>query len=491
MAEAEGDPFDLISRGNDVSEAGDAWAASYLYNRASSLLANLATATRKDAGGLRKDCSTSTSSCDDGDGGLGDFRAWIRRAVELERIANLYETESGEYYTKSQQELVRALQLEVDTSSGRPSESRHSMSAEELARRRTIFELAFGTVADDGIFSSSFMTTNKSVTSGSTCRPMLDFEAKPTDTDAKDVPPTSSLSARSSVDEFPISKMEEKKDDAPGTDQSLDIPAAPVLSLSTIRNDDEDGDKEVSDIEARLASFESTIPSALKSDEERVRDLNAGLKGLGCHLPTSPDIKRHFDIHTHTPTDDEQVHQIVEMAKNEARLQGMRVDEVAVKAALGSVGNTDGDTNGGGGGVGGDDYDTLVINDEDDLAAVLQKAHLNVGGNGVNKSSIAEIFADLSKVKQDAGALDSLSQTGRILHLIASAQEHLFEASAYLEAQEDDATVADDNDAHDDDGVVIPGKFRPLMTTGMTQGRASITHAKKCVENILKSWPKK
>ena len=405
MAEAEGDPFDLISRGNDVSEAGDAWAASYLYNRASSLLANLATATRKDAGGLRKDCSTSTSSCDGGDGGLGDFRARIRRAVELERIANLYETESGEYYTKSQQELVRALQLEIDTSSGRPSESRHSMSAEELARRRTIFELAFGA--------------------------------------------------------------------APGTDQSLDIPS--VLSLSTIRND-EDGDKEVSDIEvlsARLASFESTIPSALKSDEERVRDLNAGLKGLGYHIPTSPDIKRHFDIHTHKPTDDEQVRQIVEMAKDEARLEGTRVDGDAVKATLGSVGKTDGDTNGGGGGVGGDDYDTLVINDEDDLAAVLQKAHLNAGSNGVNKSSIAEIFADLSKVKQDAGALDSLSQTGRILHLIASAQEHLFEASAYLEEQEDDAT--------DDDGVVIPGKF---------QGMASITQAKSCVDTMLKSWPK-
>jgi len=413
MTEAEGDPFDLISRGNDVSEAGDAWAASYLYNRASSLLANLATATRKDAGGLRKDCSTSTSSCDDGDGGLGDFRARIRRAVELERIANLYETESGEYYTKSQQELVRALQLEIDTSSGRPSESRHSMSAEELARRRTIFELAFGTV--------------------------------------------------------------------PGTDQSLDIPS--VLSLSTIRND-EDGDKEVSDVEvlsARLASFESTIPSALKSDEERLRDLNAGLKGLGYHLPTSPDIKRHFDIHTHKPTDDEQVRQIVEMAKDEARLEGTRVDEDAAKAALGSVGKTDGDTNGGGGGVGGDDYDALVINDEDDLTAVLQKAHLNAGGNGVNKSSIAEIFADLSKVKQDAGALDSLSQTGRILHLIASAQEHLFEASAYLEEQEDDATVGDDSDAHDDDGVMIPGKF---------QGMASITQAKSCVDTILKSWPK-
>lgn len=450
--EAEGDPFDLISRGNDVSEAGDAWAASYLYNRASSLLANLATATRKDAGGLRKDCSTLTSSCDGGDDGLGDFRTRIRRAVELERIANLYETESGEYYTKSQQELVRALQLEIDTSSGRPSESRNSMSAEELVRRRTIFELAF-------------MTTNKSVTSGSTCRPMLDFEATTTDTDTKDAPPTSSLSARSSVDDFPIPKTEEKKYDAPGTDQSLDIPAAPVLSLSTIRND-EDGDKEVSDIEARLASFESTIPSALKSDEERVRDLNAGLKGLGYHLPTSPDIKRHFDIHTHKPTDDEQVRQIVEMAKDEARLEGTRIDEDAVKAALGSVDKTDGDTNGGGGGVGGDDYDALVINDEDDLTAVLQKAHLNVGGNGV-------------------------SQTGRILHLIASAQEHLFEASAYLEEQEDDATVADDSDAHDDDGVMIPGKFQALMTTGMTQGIASITQAKKCVDAILKSWPKR
>jgi len=481
MTEAEGDPFDLISRGNDVSEAGDAWAASYLYNRASSLLANLATATRKDAGGLRKDCSTSTSSCDGSDGGLGDFRARIRRAVELERIANLYETESGEYYTKSQQELVRALQLEIDTSSGRPSESRHSMSAEELVRRRTIFDLAFGTLADNGVFSSSFMTNNKSVTSGSTCRPLLDFETKPTDTDTKDAPPTSSLSARSSVDDFPIPKMEEKKDAAPGTDQSLDIPS--VLSLSTIRND-EDGDKEVSDIEvlsARLASFESTIPSALKSDEERLRDLNAGLKGLGYHLPTSPDIKRHFDIHTHKPTDDEQVRQIVEMAKDEARSEGTRVDEDAAKAALGSVGKTDGDTNGGGGGVGGDDYDALVINDEDDLTAVLQKAHLNAGGNGVNKSSIAEIFADLSKVKQDAGALDSLSQTGRILHLIASAQEHLFEASAYLEEQEDDATVGDDSDAHDDDGVMIPGKF---------QGMASITQAKSCVDTILKSWPK-
>ena len=490
MTEAEGDPFDLISRGNDVSEAGDAWAASYLYNRASSLLANLATATRKDAGGLRKDCSASTSSCDGGDGGLGGFRVRIRRAVELERIANLYETESREYYTKSQQELVRALQLEIDTStsSGRPSESRYSMSAEELARRRTIFELAFGTVADDGVFSSSFMTTNKSLTSGSTCRPMLDFEAKPSGTDTKDAPPPSSLSARSSVDDAPIPKMEEKKCDAPGTDQSLDIPPAPVLSLSTIRND-EDGDN----IEARWASFESTIPSALKSVEERVRDLNAGLKGLGYHLPTSPDINRHFDIHMHKPTEDEQVRQIVEMAKDEAQLEGTSVDEDAVKAALYSVGKTDGDTNGGGGGVGvgGDDYDALVINDEDDLAAVLQKAHLNVGGNGVNKSSIAEIFADVSKVKQDAGALGSLSQTGRILHLIASAQEHLFEASAHLEEQEDDTIVGDDSDAHDDDGVVISGKFQPLMTTGMTQGMASITRAKYCVETILKSWPKR
>ena len=250
----------------------------------------------------------------------------------------------------------------------------------------------------------------------------------------------------------------------------------------------------MSDIEARLASFESTIPSALKSDEDRVRDLNAGLKGLGYHLPTSPDIKRHLGIHAQKPmTDEEHIQRIVEMAKDEARLEGTTVDEDAVKAALGGIVGTDGGRGGrAGGGVGGEDGDVFAINDEDDLAAVLRKAHLNVneGNLDLNKSSIGDMLADASKVRDEAWGMNNLTQTSKILNLIASAQEHLFEASAHLEEEDDDASEGDDSDAYDDDGMLLSNVAPTLMTAGMVQGKANILEAKKAVDEILKSWPK-
>ena len=274
-------------------------------------------------------------------------------------------------------------------------------------------------------------------------------------------------------------------------DQPLDIPAAPTSNTHSARGG-EGGDKQVSDIEARLASFESTIPSALKSDEERVRDLNAGLKGLGYHLPTSPDIKWHLGIHAQKPmTDEEHIQRIVEMAKDEARLEGTNVDEDAVKAALGGIVGTGGGRGGrAGGGVGGEDGDVFAINDEDDFAAVLRKAHLNVNDGNLNKSSIGNALADASKVRDEAGGMNNLTRTGKILSLIARAQEHLFEASAHLEEEEDDASEGGDSDAYDDDGMPLSNVAPTLMTVGMVQGKGNILEAKKAVDEILRSWPK-
>ena len=116
----EEDPFDVISRGNDLSEAGDHWAASSAYHRASCLLAKLAEQTRKDAGNLRTHACAATSPTTgkggtiSGDDMVGDFRSRIRKAVELERIQKLYDGEARDYYVKARKELIHALQSGID-----------------------------------------------------------------------------------------------------------------------------------------------------------------------------------------------------------------------------------------------------------------------------------------------------------------------------------------------------------------------------------------
>ena len=357
------------------------------------------------------------------------------------------------------------------------------LSTEQLIERKRIFELTFGVPDHD-------ITADESTSSAGALTPKQD---EATQTDGVDIEEDSTddqqgdLSAQSHV-------KDGKADAVVGADQPLDIPAVPISNNHSARGggEGEDEDKQVSDIEARLASFESTIPSALKSDEERVRDLNAGLKGLGYHLPTSPDIKRHLGIHAQKPmTDEEHIQRIVEMAKDEARLEGTNVDEDVVKAALGGIVGTGGCRGGSaGGGVGGEDGDVFAINDEDDLAAVLRKAHLNVNDGNLNKSSIGDMLADASKVRDEAGGMNNLTQTGKILSLIASAQEHLFEASAHLEEEEDDASEGDDSDAYDDDGMLLSITLPTSMTAGMVQGKINILEAKKAVDEILRSWPK-
>lgn len=406
---------------------------------------------------------------------VGNFRIRIRKAVELERIANLYDTESGEYFVKSRKELVRALQSEIERDTRSEDATRKGImgqgdasasSAEESLqkRRMKMFELTF--------VSPGRYTTAARSASSSALTPAQD-EATQTEV--------------VNADEE-VSGADNEDKSKPQEEQSLDIPSAPVSNHSADGNNGEGEDKQVSDIEARLASFESTMPSALKTDEERVRDLNVGLKGLGYHLPTSSDIKRHISIHTPKPmTDEEHIRRIVEMAKDEARLEGAGVDEDGVQAALGLLvgsgvvqcGNT---------GVANED--ALVINDQDDLATVIQRAHLNAGAGEMSKSSIADMFADAAKVREEAGGVGNLTQTGKILNLIANAQEHLFEASAHLGGEEDDASVGDDSDAYGDNGMLIPDTIFPLATTGMVQGKISIAEAKKCVDEILRTWSK-
>ena len=494
---SEEDAFDVISCGNDLSEAGDHWAASSAYHRASCLLAKLAEETRKDAGNLRTHACAATSSTTgkggiiNGDGMVGDFRSRIRKAVELERIQKLYDGEARDYYVKARKELIHALQSEMadgESTASRahnvgPGGAKSRLSTEQSIDRRRIFELTFGNTytdhdikADDSTSSAGALTPKQDE---ATQTDGVDIEEDSTDDQQGE------LSAQLHVEDG-------KADAVVGADHPLDIPAAPISNTHSSDGGGEGEDKQVSDIEARLASFESTIPSALKSDEERVRDLNAGLKGLGYHLPTSPDIKRHLGIHAQKPmTDEEHIQRIVEMAKDEARLEGTNVDEDAVKAAFGGIVGTGGGRGGrAGGGVGGEDDDVFAINDEDDLAAVLRKAHLNVNEGNLNKSSIGDMLADASKVRDEAGGMSNLTQTGKILNLIASAQEHLFEASAHLEEEDDDASEGDDSDAYDDDGMLLSNVAPTLMTAGMVQGKANILEAKKAVDEILRSWPK-
>lgn len=491
---AEVDPFEVISRGNDLSEAGDHWAASSTYHRASCLLAKLATQSRKDAGNLRTHaCAATTSTTSKGDtvsgnDMVGDFRSRIRKAVELERIQKLYDSEARDYFVKARNELIHALQSEVadgkvpafDSHNAGSSGAASRLSTEQLIERRRIFELTFGDPDHD-------MKAEELASSAGGLSPKQD---EATQTDGRgDIEEDSADDQQGDLSGQ--SHSGDEKADSFGADQSLDIPAAPTSNNQSADGGEEE-DKQVSDIEARLASFESTIPSALKTDEERVRDLNAGLKGLGYHLPTSPDIKRHLGIHAQKPmTDEEHIQRIVEMAKDEARLEGTNVDEDAVKAALGGIVGTGGGHGGRAGvGVGGEDGDVFAINDEDDLAAVLRKAHLNVNNGNLNKSSIGGMLADASKVRDEAIGMNNLTQTGKILNLIASAQEHLFEASAHLEEEEDDASEGDDSDAHDDDGMLLPNTVPTLMAAGMVQGKTDILEAKKAVDEILRSWPK-
>ena len=134
----------------------------------------------------------------------------------------------------------------------------------------------------------------------------------------------------------------------------------------------------------------------------------------------------------------------------------------------------------------------MAINDEDDLAAVLRKAHLNVNDGNLNELSIGDMLADASKVRDEASGMNgsNLTQTDKILNLIASAQEHLFEASAHLEEEEDDASEGGDSDAYDDDGMLFPNMASTSISSGMAQGKANILEAKRAVDEILRSWPK-
>lgn len=275
----------------------------------------------------------------------------------------------------------------------------------------------------------------------------------------------------------------------------FDIPVAPVASNVDVEKKTAD----VYDLEARLANINSTIPSNLKTEDERMADIQKSVKGLGGYvMPISDDIKRHTIKHEKPTTQEEQIKQIIEQAKDEVRLEDGRNIDKRDENINKCVAN-----------IGVDEGNSLQINDEDDLAAVLEKSHLL----GMSGRSIAENFKLSVRAQEGdngnlADEVSDLSKRNNLLKRISLAQEMLFEASAYLEEDSESSSASENSEDEEDDedlghqslanaiGKVLlkqeNGKVllkQKQKRPGTEKGKACVIEAKTRIEHILKSWP--
>ena len=159
--------------------------------------------------------------------------------------------------------------------------------------------------------------------------------------------------------------------------------------------------------------------------------------------------------------------------------------------------------------IGVDEGNSLQINDEDDLAAVLEKSHLL----GMSGRSIAENFKLSVRAQEGdngnlADEVSDLSKRNNLLKRISLAQEMLFEASAYLEEDSESSSASENSEDEEDDedlghqslanaiGKVLlkqeNGKVllkQKQKRPGIEKGKACVIEAKTRIEHILKSWP--
>jgi hypothetical protein len=80
-------------------------------------------------------------------------------------------------------------------------------------------------------------------------------------------------------------------------------------------------------LEERLASLNSSLPSKMKSERERMNDIQAGLDGLGVFMPSSSHNTSNNDndlLDAMDVSEEEQMQQIMAMAKDEALLDRRR-----------------------------------------------------------------------------------------------------------------------------------------------------------------------
>lgn len=431
------DPFALIEEGNRLEEEGKFWEAAEAFGRAFLALDELSSATRSKASEQRAVCTTSDNK--------DDFRKRIKKAVEMEKIAALYKNQGMGYKNRAKGCVMSAIKEEV------PGEG-IELAEDILTKRRVIFQSLYACLGDL----------------------------------------VSSPEPKEQQEERESNEMDLSADEP---ESLFDIPVAPVASNVDVEKKTAD----VYDLEARLANINSTIPSNLKTEDERMADIQKSVKGLGGYvMPISDDIKRHTIKHEKPTTQEEQIKQIIEQAKDEVRLEDGRNIDKRDENINKCVAN-----------IGVDEGNSLQINDEDDLAAVLEKSHLL----GMSGRSIAENFKLSVRAQEGdngnlADEVSDLSKRNNLLKRISLAQEMLFEASAYLEEDSESSSASENSEDEEDDedlghqslanaiGKVLlkqeNGKVllkQKQKRPGIEKGKACVIEAKTRIEHILKSWP--
>ena len=260
-------------------------------------------------------------------------------------------------------------------------------------------------------------------------------------------------------------------------------PPAPVTKAGTKRSKNPPEGKNMS-LEDRLAQLESSLPPSARSEKERMAEIKKGLGRLGLSIPDSQNasIAKVFKNHM---TEEEQVQQIMEMAADEAKLEGHIVDNGELQSTIDK-----GDENA---------KQDLHLEEDNNLKDILLKS--GMAAEEISKGgTLEEVLGDagmqlLKEIKAKDSNVCDFKDRSVALTLISAAQELLFEAASHLEDDEDgDSGVEDEKENEEDSDILtLSEEVRNRKSAGLGEsiykGRASLSQAQRYIDRALQSLP--
>ena len=237
-------------------------------------------------------------------------------------------------------------------------------------------------------------------------------------------------------------------------------------------------------LEDRLAQLESSLPPSARSEKERMAEIKKGLGRLGLSIPDSQNasIAKVFKNHM---TEEEQVQQIMEMAADEAKLEGHIVDNGELQSTIDK-----GDENA---------KQDLHLEEDNNLKDILLKS--GMAAEEISKGgTLEEVLGDagmqlLKEIKAKDSNVCDFKDRSVALTLISAAQELLFEAASHLEDDEDgDSGVEDEKENEEDSDILtLSEEVRNRKSAGLGEsiykGRASLSQAQRYIDRALQSLP--
>jgi hypothetical protein len=266
------DPFTLIEKGNELESSQDLWAAAYHFLRASTIL-------RAQSKQILADESS--------DVGMHSTRTIAAEKQKNRKVAALYQDQSVEYLHRARNALISALTIERD---------QDLIVASEMPTRVEAVSLLLGECDDNTALN---MKTDQI------------FEPFMESLDAAQF-----LQRRALFQKLFISWNELNKEEEVPNDSGEN---------GVKKSDEEQKEFKLLSLEERLAMLETSLPpnpTKPKSDAERMHDLQKSLSGLGVSVPYHSDNLKNLFYQDNDVSEEVQVDEIMNMVKDEVKLEG-------------------------------------------------------------------------------------------------------------------------------------------------------------------------